>query len=268
MKRLKKHWRWILVATLAEGVLFVVSQRIFAASNVTISAREDLASLDGSAHDADGSRNGIFTVGGNLTLARGGAITCDSSGSSAPAEPCPIRIAVGGNLEMKSGSAILAENGVMDGSPIEIAVAGVFRMRGPQGAASGALISASNRNNGSGGNISVFVAGRIWTEEGSRITADAGAEAGDITITGQSTEIRGTVSSRATTSEGRKGAISIVSTSDETAGKTEPNASPSGRRRGSFFVATAFPVDLPDGGGNSSGRARRETPDCGRRARR
>jgi hypothetical protein len=227
MARFKKHWRWILTATLAECVLFVASQRIFAASNVTISTRENLASLDGSAQDADGSRNGIFTVGGNLTLARGGAITCDSSGSSASAEPCPIRIAVGGNLEMKSGSAILAENGVMDGSPIEVAVAGDFRMRGPQGAASGALISASNRNNGSGGNISVFVTGRVWTEEGSRITADAGAEAGDITITGQSTEIRGVVSSRATAAAGRKGAISIVSTSDETAGKTRPSASPS-----------------------------------------
>jgi hypothetical protein len=227
MARFKKRWRWILAATLAECVLFVVGQRIFAASNVTISTRENLSSLDGSALDADGSRNGIFTVGGNLTLARGGAITCDSSGSSAPAEPCPIRIAVGGNLEMKPGSAILAEDGVMDGSPIEVAVAGDFRMRGSQGAASGALISASNQKNGSGGNISVFVTGRVWTEEGSRIAADAGAEAGDITITGQSTEIRGVVSSRATAAAGRKGAISIVSTSDETAGKTRPSASPS-----------------------------------------
>ncbi len=228
MAHLKKHWQWILAATLAECVLFVVSQRIFAASNLTISTRENLASLDGSAQDADGSRNGIFTVGGNLTLARGGAITCDSSGSSAPAEPCPIRIAVGGNLEMKSGSAILAENGVMDGSPIEVAVAGDFRMRGPQGAASGALISASNRNNGSGGNVSVFVTGRVRTEKGSRITADAGAEAGDIMITGQSTEVLGVVSSRTTAAGGRKGAISILSASDETAGKTRPGASPSG----------------------------------------
>jgi len=228
MARFKKHWRWILAATLAECVLFVASQRIVAASNVVIGSRENLASLDGSALDADGSRNGIFTVGGNLTLAPGGAITCDSSGSSAPAEPCPIRIAIGGNLEMKSGSAILAEDGVMDGSPIEVAVAGDFRMRGPQGDASGALISASNRNNGSGGNISVFVTGRIRTEEGSRITADAGAEAGDITITGQSTEIRGVVSSRATAAAGRKGAISIVSTSDEAASGTVPSVSPSG----------------------------------------
>jgi hypothetical protein len=228
MKRLKKHWRWILAAALAECVLFVVSQRIFAASNIIISTRENLASLDGSALDADGSSNGIFTVGGNLTLARGGAITCDSSGSSASAEPCPIRIAVGGNLDMKSGSAILAEDGVMDGSPIEVAVAGDFRMRGPQGAASGALISARNWNNGSGGSISVFVTGRIWTEEGSRITADAGAEAGDITITAMSAEIRGAVSSRTTAAAGRKGAISIVSTSDETASKTRPSGSPSG----------------------------------------
>ena len=75
MTRFKKRWRWILAAALADCVLFVASQRIFAAGNVTIGSRENLASLDGSSLDADGSRNGIFTVGGNLTLARGGAIT-------------------------------------------------------------------------------------------------------------------------------------------------------------------------------------------------
>jgi hypothetical protein len=224
MARLKKRWRWILVATLAECVLFVVSQRIVAATNVTIGSRENLASLDGSALDSDGARNGIFTVGGNLTLARGGAITCDSPGSSASAEPCAIRIAIGGNLEMKAGSAILAEDGVMDGSPIEIAVAGDFRMRGAGSAASGALLSASNRKGGSGGNISVFVAGRIWTEKGSTIAADGAAEAGDITITGGISDVRGAVSSRATTPSGRAGAISIVSTSEETAAGTGPGA--------------------------------------------
>ncbi len=208
----------------------MVSQRIFAASNVTIGTREDLASLDGSALDVDGSRNGIFTVGGNLTLARGGVITCGSSGSSAPAEPCPIRIAVGGNLEMKPGSAILAEDGVMDGSPIEVAVAGDFRLHGPDGAVSGALISASNRKNGSGGNISVFATGRVRTEPGSRITADANAEAGDITITGKSTDIRGETSSRAMAAAGREGTISVVSTSDEAPGEASPSAVTGGAR--------------------------------------
>jgi hypothetical protein len=215
MSRFKKHWRWILAATLADCVLFVASQRIFAAGNVTIGSREELVSLDGSPLDADGSRNGIFTVGGNLTLERGGAITCASFRSSAFVEPCPIRIAVGGNLEMKPGSAILAEDGVLEGSPIEVAVAGDFRMRGPRGAVSGALISASNSREGSGGNISILVTGRILTEPGSRIVSDAGAEAGDITITGKSTEMRGAVSSRGAAM--REGAISIVSTSDETA---------------------------------------------------
>ena len=124
---------------------------------------------------------------------------------------------------MQPGSSILAEDGVLDGSPIEVAVAGDFRMRGPRGAFSGALISASNRKGGSGGNISIFVTGGILAEPGSRIASDAGAEAGDITITGRTTDMRGAVSSRAAAAR-REGAISIVSTSDETA---RGNASPS-----------------------------------------
>ncbi len=211
MKRWKKHWKaWILVSLLADSVLFVVSRQIFAAGNVTIGSRESLSSLDGSPLDADGSANGIFTVGGNLTLLPGGAITCETSPASPRSEPCPIRIAVGGNLEMRPGSAILAENGVMDGSPIELAVAGNFSMRGPRGLSPGALISSSNADGGSGGNISIFVTGAVETEAGSRIAADAALEAGEISITGRSTDVRGAVSSRAAAEGGRPGAIAIA----------------------------------------------------------
>lgn len=211
MKRLlKKHWRtWVLAGIVSDCILLVVSPRILASANVTISAPESISSLDGSALDADGSANGIFTVAGNLTLARGGAITCNSSVSRAPSEPCPIRIAVGGNLEMLAGSAILAENGVMDGSPVEIAVAGNFRMRGPRGVAQGSLISASNPT-GSGGNISVFVTGGITTEPGSKIASDAAAEPGEITITGASTDVRGAVSSLGATTAGQAAPVAIA----------------------------------------------------------
>ena len=210
-RRWKRHWKaWILVGLLADSVLFVASRRIFAAGNVAIGSRETLSSLDGSPLDADGSANGIFTVGGNLTLLPGGAITCETSPSSPRSEPCPIRIAVGGNLEMRAGSAILAENGVMDGSPIELAVAGNFSMRGSRGPSPGALISSSNTAGGSGGNISIFVTGGVATEPGSRIASDGALEAGEISITGKSADVRGAVSSRASTEGGRPGAIAIA----------------------------------------------------------
>ena len=224
MRRWKRHWKaWILVGLLADSVLFVASRRIFAAGNVTIASHESLSSLDGSPLDADGSANGIFTVGGNLTLLPGGVITCETSPSSPRSEPCPIRIAVGGNLEMRPGSAILAENGVMDGSPIELAVAGNFSMRGPRGLSPGARISSSNAAGGSGGNISIFVTGAVATEPGSRIAADAALEAGEISITGRSADVRGSISSRASTEGGRPGAIAVAA-SETAAG---------GSRRGS-----------------------------------
>jgi hypothetical protein len=109
-----------------------------------------------------------------------------------------------------AGSAILAENGVMDGSPIELAVAGNFSMQGSRGLSSGALISSSNRAGGSGGNISIFVTGAVATEPGSKIASDAALEAGEISITGRSTDMRGAVSSRASTEGGRPGAIAIA----------------------------------------------------------
>jgi hypothetical protein len=219
MRRWKRHWKtWILVSLLADSVLFVASRRIFAAGNVTITSHESLSSLDGSALDADGSANGIFTVGGNLTLLPGGAITCETSPASPRSEPCPIRIAVGGNLEMRPGSAILAENGVMDGSPIELAVAGNFSMRGPHGLSPGARISSSNVAGGSAGNISIFVTGAVATEPDSRIAADAALEAGEISITGRSTDVRGGISSRASTEGGRPGAIAIAASETAASG--------------------------------------------------
>lgn len=219
MKRWKRHWKaWILVGLLGDSVLFVVSRQISAAGNVTIGSQESLSSLDGSPLDADGSANGIFTVGGNLTLLPGGAITCEASPASPPSEPCPIRIAVGGNLEMRPGSAILAENGVMDGSPIELGVAGNFSMRGPSSPSPGALISSSNAAGGSGGNISIFVTGAVAIDPGSRIAADAALEAGEISITGRSTDVRGIISSHATTEGGRPGAIAITTSETATGG--------------------------------------------------
>ena len=135
---MKKHWRrWVLVGILMDCVVLLFSNRIFGASNVTISTAESLEQLDGSSLDADGRVNGIFTVGGNLTLAPGGRITCGSS--SASGGPCAVRLAVGGNLEMQSASAILSGQAAGTGGPIEIAVGGNFTMRGPSGGAPGAI---------------------------------------------------------------------------------------------------------------------------------
>ena len=213
MTKLKKHWRrWVLVGILMDCVVLLFSHRIFGASNVTISGAESLERLDGSSLDADGRVNGIFTVGGNLTLAPGGQITCGSS--SSPAGPCAVRLAVGGNLEMLPASAILSGQAAGTGGPIEIAVSGDFTMRGPAGGSPGARIRASEGGTSSGGAIEIYAVGQVATEPGSAIVSDAAVEGGEIAITAAATRIRGDLSARATTAAGRPGAIALASPGD------------------------------------------------------
>jgi hypothetical protein len=207
MRRLKKHWRrWVLVGIAMDCVALLFSHRLFGASNATIATVRSIESLDGSSLDADGSANGIFTVAGNLTLAPGGRITCGRATSEVG--PCAVRIATGGNLEMLAGSAIGSGNGNGAG-PIEIAVGGNFTMRGGNGRAAGARITAGDAAS-SGGAVDIYVIGKATTEAGSSISSDAVAEGGQIAITAAATDIRGSVSARAE----RPGAIALANTSD------------------------------------------------------
>ena len=207
MTKFKKHWRrWVLVGIAIDCVALLFSHRLFATANVTITRPEAIEKLDGSPLDADRQANGIFTVGGNLTLTPGGKITCSKSAAS---QPCSVRIAVGGNLVMLRDSEILSGGGEGAGGPIEVAVGGDFTMRGPKGGSSGARIAASDRG-AAGGAIDIYVIGKATTERGSSIASDAVDEGGQIAITAAATDIRGAVSAKAS----RPGQIAVASTAD------------------------------------------------------
>jgi hypothetical protein len=206
MTKFKKHWRrWVLVGIAIDCVALLFGHRLFAAGSVTITKAESIERLDGSPLDADRQANGIFTVGGNLTLTPGGKITCSPTSSGA----CSVRIAVGGNLEMLRDSAILSGREEQAGGPIEIGVGGDFTMRGPKGGSSGARIAASDQGT-AGGAIEIYVIGKATTERGSSIASDALDEGGQIAITAAATDIRGAVSADAP----RPGQIAVASTAD------------------------------------------------------
>ena len=214
MATFRKHWRrWILVGIAMDCVVLLFHQRIFGASNVTIAKPVSIEKLDGSSLDADGSANGIFTVGGNLTLAPGAKLTC---GQAAADGPCAVRVAVGGNFEMLQDSAIVSGREESAGGPIEIAVGGNFAMRGPRGGKPGARISASDAGGARGGSIDVYAVGAATTEPGSAIASDAKGDGGQIAVTAAATDIRGAVS--ATSSLGHPGAIALATTSDSPGG--------------------------------------------------
>jgi hypothetical protein len=217
MTTFRKHWRrWILVGIAMDCVVLLFHQRIFGASNVTIAKPVSIEKLDGSPLDADGSANGIFTVGGNLTLAPGAKLTC---GQRAAADgPCAVRVAVGGNFEMLQDSVIVSGREEAAGGPIEIAVGGNFAMRGPRGGRPGARITASDAGGARGGSIDVYAVGAATTEPGSAIASDAKGDGGQIAITAAATDIRGAVSARATSSSGHPGAIALATTSDSSGG--------------------------------------------------
>jgi hypothetical protein len=192
-------------------VVLLFHQRIFGASSVTITRSESIEKLDGSPLDADGSANGIFTVGGNLTLAPGAKIAC---GQAAAGGPCGVRMAVGGNFEMLHDSSIISGSEKAAGGPIEIAVGGNFTMRGPRAGKPGARITASDAGGARGGSIDVYAIGAAMTEPGSAIASDAKGDGGQIAITAAATDIRGAVSARSTSSSGHPGAIALAATSD------------------------------------------------------
>jgi len=218
MTSLKKHWRtWVLIGILTDCSVLFAARRIFAAPDVTLSGAVSLADLDGSPRDSDGAVNGIFTVGGNLTLARGARITCGAQSPSGG--PCSVRLAVGGNLEMRPASRIFSGRDAGAGGGIEIAVGGDFTMRGSRGLAPGALIRAADGDAASGGAIEIFAVGKVVTEPGSAIVSDAAADGGEISITAAATEIHGGLSARATAAGGRPGPIALASTRDAVPGQ-------------------------------------------------
>jgi len=223
MARLTRHWRaWVVIGMLTDGVLLLASPHFFHSPNVTIAATESFEALDGSPRDADGSRNGIFTVAGNLTLAPGGRITCGESGTASGS--CAIRLAVGGNIEMKPASAIVSDVRSGAGGPIEIAVGGSFRMHGSRGPVSGASLRSGGPESASGGSIEVYAVGRVVTEAGSAITSEAAKDGGEIAITAAETDIRGALTARATTAAGHPGSIALGRTNEAAPAGASPRS--------------------------------------------
>jgi hypothetical protein len=178
---------------------------------VTISSASTFASLDGSADDADGSKDGTFTVNGSLVVADGGSITCnDDAPLAEDAGACAMHFDILGNFGVQFGGGIFAENrrGGGNGGDIVADVGGDFSIE------SGAVLSARKTSGAGdgriGGVVAIHVAGNVSVEPGAHILADSPAEAGVIAITGTNIDVSGVVSSLGRETTGRGGAISIV----------------------------------------------------------
>lgn len=157
-----------------------------------ISSPTTFANLDGSPTDADGSKNGIFTINGDLTIANGGSITCNDPSSPSDNSACPIKINVSQNFTIESGGAVLAENnnGGGSGGKIEITAGGAFLLKGPAGSSAAAKISSARTTtvgSGAGGDITINSTGNINFEAGTIVSSanQGGGKAGDISILAQ-----------------------------------------------------------------------------------
>src|SRR5580765_3346009 len=238
---------WLMILVLAGLFILLHEKRGMAAGDLTISTPRTFASLDGSADDDDGLVNGVFTKNANLTIANGGSITCDESGTTASA--CPIKIHVTGNMEIQAGGSVHANNLGGNGGKagdITIDVDGNFTMRGPTvpGGSDGAFVDAVNQSGGGnahGGNILITVGGvtldtsvypavaicgsphgDILMETGTRIsTSAAQSVAGDIALyAGHFITINGVVVAAGFTGGGHGGAITIQACCDLLVGDT------------------------------------------------
>ncbi|HEY3567640.1 MAG TPA: cadherin domain-containing protein [Thermoanaerobaculia bacterium] len=160
-------------------------------TNVTLSGNVLFSSLDGSAQDTDGVANGVFTVNGDLIL--DGTINCnDDPPLAGNASACPIRISVSGDLTMRAGSGIFAENrrGGGTGGNIQLTVGGNLILLGPSGTLPGAIVSSSRLTDGAepAGSITFSVHGNTVLEAGSTVTASTpNGAAGTIGITADGT---------------------------------------------------------------------------------
>jgi hypothetical protein len=243
MAVIKRQWRtWLAVVAVFGGV-FLLWDREGAAhpGDLTINTERTFASLDGSADDHDGLANGVLTLHGDLLLDTGGSITCFDPALPTSAGACAINLLGDGSLEMKAGSAILAENRIDGGGggDIFVTVGGDLTLRGPSspGGTDGALISSRKLclsgpcGSADGGDIRIVVGGvtldtsvypavgqcntpngDVLIEKGAAIRSDSQLQrAGDIAIyAGRNITIDGEVTAQGlqgTTAEG--GAITI-----------------------------------------------------------
>jgi parallel beta-helix repeat protein len=168
MAALKRHrGTWILILLLATGFFLLRDKRGGASTNalplLTINVPTPFSVLDNGPDDSDPTV-GVFQFCGDVTIANGGSITCDESGT--PASACPIKLVILGNLLIQAGGSIHAENlggNGGNGGDISITVGGDFTMDGPGpgGVPSGAFISSQNKGggNGHGGDILIQVGG-------------------------------------------------------------------------------------------------------------
>ncbi|HEX9985548.1 MAG TPA: Ig-like domain-containing protein [Thermoanaerobaculia bacterium] len=170
-------------------ILSVLVVAVPASANVTVSGNVQFSSLDGSAQDADGVANGIFTVNGDLTVQ--GTINCNDDAGSVNNSGCPMTFAVSGDVSMLPGSALLAENrrGGGSGGDITINAGGSVTLQGPSALLPGARISTSRIVNGSAsssraGKVAINAGGAASFAAGSSIlTADASGLPTSITVT-------------------------------------------------------------------------------------
>jgi len=167
--------------------LFPISTGFASASTLTLSGNILFSSLDGSAQDSDGLANGVFTVNGDLVL--DGTINCnDDSSPAGSTGACPIRITTSGDLTLRAGSGIFAENRRGSGAAgsILLTVGGNLNLRGPAGSLPGAIVSSSRLSSAAkpAGSTTFSVHGDVTLEAGSIVAASTpNGSAGTIGIT-------------------------------------------------------------------------------------
>jgi hypothetical protein len=170
------------------------------ASTLTLSGNMLFSSLDGSAQDSDGTANGVLTVNGDLVL--DGTINCnDDPPLPGSAGACPMRFAVSGNVLMRAGSGLFAENrrDGGNGGNISLTVGGALTLEGLTPSLPGAVISSGRLAGASGhsGDVSIDVSGAVDMGAGSTVAASTNSgNAGTIQITaGGTLQVAGLVAS-------------------------------------------------------------------------
>ncbi|MDQ3280462.1 MAG: cadherin-like domain-containing protein, partial [Acidobacteriota bacterium] len=158
-------------------MILLLAPAVFA-HDVTLSGTVPFSSLDGSSNDHDGAVNGVFTVSdGNLVV--NGVVNCNDDATESA---CSMVFAVKGNLTINTTGALYAENrtGGGTGGAITLNVAGNLALNG------NALVSTSSKSStgATGGAITANVTGNVLMAAGSTIDAgSSNARAGSITIT-------------------------------------------------------------------------------------
>jgi hypothetical protein len=222
---MKKVSLQTLVA-LAAGVILLLSGPLTASALTTVTGTHTFDFwdvLDVPPNPSEPPGDGVFHVTGDLLV--DGIITCNDTST---VDACPIKIEVTGNMIMKAGAKILAENnaGGGNGGDITITVGGNLILCGTPGTADplcggagspGALISSSKTSGagdtGQAGVITINVVGdSVVQEPGSVIKANGTGPAGEIKITGgKEIDINGSVLSQGGPSTlGLGGPISII----------------------------------------------------------